>query len=255
MWHYDCWLLNIPATCALWQIATDHYILILVWMTFTLTQGHRGVRKQNILWQLSHKVCNRFWWNVMNLVLILSCWISIQGREPCSGDFCRTSFNVGLCSDIHRPIFFSRYYDRHSWTPHVNASLNDVDLSSERKQILLHLFSLQQKISFLFGWNLVCCHDLLLCWHIYVIHFMQSCSRVWMLHRRFYKTVPLTWVCDQMLRNWFFQTWHDDRIHLQFESNLNDLDFHIRSKDYENHFGVMTLTFTEGQRILRIILA
>ena len=34
------------------------YILIIVHVT--LTQGQRSVRKQKLLHQLSHKVCNRF---------------------------------------------------------------------------------------------------------------------------------------------------------------------------------------------------
>ena len=35
-------------------------ILVLVYVALTMIQGHRSARKQKRLWQLSHKVCNRF---------------------------------------------------------------------------------------------------------------------------------------------------------------------------------------------------
>ena len=43
---------------------------------------------------------------LMNQMLILSCWIFIQGREACSGDFSPPptphplKFSIGLYSDI-----------------------------------------------------------------------------------------------------------------------------------------------------------
>ena len=42
------------------MIDTILYILILVYLTLALLQGHRSAREQTLLRQLCHKVFNRF---------------------------------------------------------------------------------------------------------------------------------------------------------------------------------------------------
>ena len=41
------------------------YVLILVKLTWTVIQGHKSVRKQKLLCQLSHKAFNQFEWNLV----------------------------------------------------------------------------------------------------------------------------------------------------------------------------------------------
>ena len=41
------------------------YMLILICWTLTLIQGHRSVRKQKLLQQLSQNVCNQCEWNLV----------------------------------------------------------------------------------------------------------------------------------------------------------------------------------------------
>ena len=43
---------------------------------------------------------------VINLMLILSHSFNTQGKEPYLCDFFKENVNLGLCSDIYRPIFF-----------------------------------------------------------------------------------------------------------------------------------------------------
>ena len=98
------------------------YILILALLTLTLVQGHMSVRKQKFMCQFSHKVFNRFQWNlvyccvhvsieidwkligVMNLTLLLCHPYSRE--KTLLYDFVKNNFNVGLYSDIYRSIAF-----------------------------------------------------------------------------------------------------------------------------------------------------
>ena len=43
---------------------------------------------------------------VINLMLIWSCKLNVQGREPYLYDFVKQNFNIGLHSDIYRPVSF-----------------------------------------------------------------------------------------------------------------------------------------------------
>ena len=88
------------------------YILILVYWTLILIQGHKSVKKQTLLRQLSHNVFNCFEWNfacsgVMNLIFILCCPFDVQGREPYLCDFVKKDINDCLYSDIYRPVSFN----------------------------------------------------------------------------------------------------------------------------------------------------
>ena len=47
----------------------------------------------------------------MDLILILSHPLNIQGRGPDLCDFVEENFNIGLYSDIYRPISFKLWYD------------------------------------------------------------------------------------------------------------------------------------------------
>ena len=68
------------------------YISILVEVTLTLSQVHRGARKQNIMNQLFYKVSNGFGWTAVRFVGLIATHsflyrlIHIQGREPNFGD-------------------------------------------------------------------------------------------------------------------------------------------------------------------------
>ena len=88
------------------------YILIRVWMTVTLSQGHSSARKQKLL---CTNYLTKLWLQfgillrlvgVLNHILILSHLFNIQGRESCMTDFVDRNMNVGLYSDIYRHIFF-----------------------------------------------------------------------------------------------------------------------------------------------------
>ena len=76
-------------------------IVILVWLTLTFIQGHRSVRKQKLLRQLSHNV-------FMNLILILSHLCSILRREPYVYDLVKINLNAGLYSDSYWPVSLER---------------------------------------------------------------------------------------------------------------------------------------------------
>ena len=43
---------------------------------------------------------------IMNFIRILFCPYSIEGREPYLCDFVEKNFNIGLYSDIYRPVSF-----------------------------------------------------------------------------------------------------------------------------------------------------
>ena len=71
------------------------YILILVKLTMTFSQGHRSPRKPKLLCQLSQSFL-LIWWNMIYcgdilvwwiLYSLLSCLFNIQGREPWLCDF------------------------------------------------------------------------------------------------------------------------------------------------------------------------
>ena len=75
---------------------TKLYGFILVCMTLTLSQGYCDVRKQKLLYHLSHKVLNGFLMEsgmvlrlagLMSLIHVLSLPINIQGRDPNLDDF------------------------------------------------------------------------------------------------------------------------------------------------------------------------
>ena len=99
------------------------YMLILVLLAVTFIQGHRCARKQEYLRQLSQSF-QSIWiefgvvlsLGVMNLVLILSYPLNIQGREP------------WFCCWL---VFFQTWYDdRDLKAVHFDISLNDLDLHS-----------------------------------------------------------------------------------------------------------------------------
>ena len=46
--------------------------------------------------------------SVVNLMFIICHPFNNQGREPCLCDFVKKAFNIGLYSDIYKPIFFKR---------------------------------------------------------------------------------------------------------------------------------------------------
>ena len=65
--------------------------------------------------------------DLMNLILILSFLISIQGRKPLC-DFIIKKFHIDLYSDIYRLICFNLLIE--TVTLHFNYSLDDHDLHS-----------------------------------------------------------------------------------------------------------------------------
>ena len=64
------------------------FMLILVLLGLTLIQGHRSVRKQKLLRQLSHIDLNKKWYTVvsyvglMNLILIYLVHLVFKGENP-----------------------------------------------------------------------------------------------------------------------------------------------------------------------------
>ena len=124
----DCWKISkvgmhldtcelIWYNCGIMIDSIQLYIVTLVLLSMTLIQGHRSGRKQKLLWQLSHKPFNQFgillrFVSLMNCILILSHPFSIQGRETCLSNFHlkKNYFNVGLHSDIYRPVSFNRMW-------------------------------------------------------------------------------------------------------------------------------------------------
>ena len=55
--------------------ATKLYILIIVYVTWTVIQGHRDTKKQTLLCQLSSKDVNEFGWNLVCCWDLLIWWI------------------------------------------------------------------------------------------------------------------------------------------------------------------------------------
>ena len=88
-------------------------ILILVSLTFSFIQGHRSVKKQKPLCQLSHKVFNWFEWNLVYCWDLLVWWTSysfylihlvFKGENSTPVILLKKNFNIGLYSDIYRPV-------------------------------------------------------------------------------------------------------------------------------------------------------
>ena len=69
---YELFCFKLPLVVG----TTELYILILAFVTLTLTEGNRDVRKQNHLQQLSHKVWNGFGWNLISCCDLLVWWSS-----------------------------------------------------------------------------------------------------------------------------------------------------------------------------------
>ena len=145
-------------------------------MTLTFIQGHWSARKQKLLCHLSHESFKLIWMecgmllrlvDVMNFMLILSCLFSIQGREHYIYYFIKKNyFNISLYSDIYRPISFKHRTIIKTTKLYILMSCWD-DLvfichSCIRKQNLWCPFS--HKYVNGYGWNSVCCHNLLVCW-------------------------------------------------------------------------------------------
>ena len=90
------------------------YLLILVLLTLTVIRGHRSVRKQKLLHQLSHKVVSWLEWNLIyywDLVWQTSYSSYLvhkifKGKNPTFMISFKKNFNIGLYSDIYTPISF-----------------------------------------------------------------------------------------------------------------------------------------------------
>ena len=76
--------------------ATELYIWILVWLTLTYIQGHRGAKKQNLTHKFISESSYSVWMEfvtmlrlvgMMRLMIILSHVINIQRRERYVDDF------------------------------------------------------------------------------------------------------------------------------------------------------------------------
>ena len=65
-WHaFECQWMDLIQICMMIEIVVL-YILILVHLILTLIQGHRNVRKQKLMHQLSHKVFSELEWNLVD---------------------------------------------------------------------------------------------------------------------------------------------------------------------------------------------
>ena len=99
------------------------YILILVWSTLTVVQGHRNARKQKLVCQLSHKVFSHCEWNLLYCWGLLLWWawywfaafiqysrertlLMCFDKKKKQHTHIHTCLYIGLYSDIYRPISF-----------------------------------------------------------------------------------------------------------------------------------------------------
>ena len=94
--------------------ASELYVLMLVWVTLTLIQGHRGTKQQKLLCQLFHNISGWFKWNLICYWDMLVWWTSyfifnhLTGKKPCWTDlegnrlsFWLANFFQYLYDDIH----------------------------------------------------------------------------------------------------------------------------------------------------------
>ena len=67
---------------------------------------------------------------LMNAIVTFSHLVTIQGREPFLGQFCKQlTVNVGWHSENYGLNLIQTYYDdRHHRTPHFDTHLNDLDV-------------------------------------------------------------------------------------------------------------------------------
>ena len=101
---------------SVWWVNTSAlYILILVYLTLTLIQGHRCVRKEKKSALIISQSFQSIWIesgllsslvSVANLMFILFRSFNILGREPDLRDLIKNNINIGLYSDIYGPISF-----------------------------------------------------------------------------------------------------------------------------------------------------
>ena len=114
--------------------------------------------------------------SVMNLILCLCRPFNIQGRKSYLYDFSTKKFNIGLYLDIWRPLSFKCGITIGTTELYIFISvwmtLTIIQgHSCMRNQKLLCRFS--EKFRCWFGWNSVCCYNLLVCWSSCNIYFEQ----------------------------------------------------------------------------------
>ena len=93
----------------------------------------------------------------MHFILILSRPFHIQGKEPHLRDFIEKNFDIGMYSDVYKPVSFrlgtvietidfqTWYNDRNNYALDFNTSLDDLDLharsqSYEKLKSLVSIF-------------------------------------------------------------------------------------------------------------------
>ena len=128
--------------------------------------------------------------DAMNLILILSIHqFSIQGREPYICDFIKTKRKKKLgCWLVFKHLqisFFQIWYDSKDYQLGMMIETTELYIfislwmtltivqghSCIRNEKLLCPMS--HKFKYRFWWNLVCCHNLSVCWSACYIHFAQ----------------------------------------------------------------------------------
>ena len=163
------------------------YILTVGYVTLTMIQGHRSVRKQKLLCQLSHKIYNPFARNLVYCWDLLAWWISYslylafsvyKGENPAYVILylkkalmlaCIQTFTDQFFSDLVwwlRPLSSTCWY-QFGWAwPSFK-----VTVVWEVKNLCTHFF---QKFCCWFGWNSLCCPNLLVCWKLMLNLFYTS---------------------------------------------------------------------------------
>ena len=151
------------------------YMLILVWLTLTLIQYHRGVIKQKFLHQLISQSFQLIWMEgglLMKLVYVMKLLLTYFAHSIFSGENGTNVllfFKTKYCWLVYRHLltdFFETWHgDRDYEALHRDINLDDLDLHSrsqlyEKFKILVSIFlEIYQ-----FRWNSACCHNLLVCW-------------------------------------------------------------------------------------------
>ena len=162
------------------------YSLILVLLTLTLIQGHMSARKQKLLHQVSRKVFNLLlngicctvetsWGDERHTRFVSS--IKYSREKSMFASFCFwKKVNNGLYSGIYGPISLKLGMMIETTKLYILISVWKTwtfihGHSCRWNQKLSYPFS--HKFEYWFGWNLVCCHNLLVCWSSCHIRFAQ----------------------------------------------------------------------------------
>ena len=158
------------------------YVVILVYLFYSDSRS-RECKKQKFQHRLSYKVINRLGWHWVHGWDLLAWWtlhsyylVYSYSRESYLCDS-EKKIMVGLYSNIYKPIYFKLGMLTETTKSYILISvwitLTFIQVHSFMwKQKLL--CPLSQKSRRGFGWNSVCCHNLLVCWSLCWIYFAQA---------------------------------------------------------------------------------